>query len=118
MTQHRKHAAETRIAARSGEAELPFASSTIPATIQTSSDPNALLTAGSGGTTVQASRWCGEKDARLLLDRLVNEPEQHEEFMSQIVATLGSIGSEIAAAVRARGRQEYDRMKAEHRHHL
>lgn len=38
----------------------------------------------------------GEKDARLLLDWLVNEPEQHEEFLTQIVATLGYIGSEIA----------------------
>lgn len=37
-----------------------------------------------------------EKDARKLLDWLVNEPEQHEEFLSQIVATLGHIGSEIA----------------------
>ena len=38
----------------------------------------------------------GEKDARLLLDWLVNEPEKHEEFLTQIVATLGHIGSEIA----------------------
>ncbi|QOY93024.1 hypothetical protein IM543_15705 [Massilia sp. UMI-21] len=37
-----------------------------------------------------------EADARLLLDWLVNEPEQHEEFLTQIVATLGYIGSEIA----------------------
>lgn len=38
----------------------------------------------------------GEKDARLLLDWLVNEPEKHEEFLTQIVSTLGYIGSEIA----------------------
>ncbi|WP_436105494.1 hypothetical protein [Massilia sp. LjRoot122] len=38
----------------------------------------------------------GEKDARLLLDWLVQEPQQHEEFLTQIVATLGYIGSEIA----------------------
>ncbi|MFN3791780.1 hypothetical protein [Massilia sp.] len=38
----------------------------------------------------------GEQDARLLLDWLVNEPERHEEFLTQIVATLGHIGSEIA----------------------
>lgn len=37
-----------------------------------------------------------EKDARLLLDWLVNEPGKHEEFLTQIVATLGHIGSEIA----------------------
>ena len=37
-----------------------------------------------------------EKDARLLLDWLVNEPEKHEEFLTQIVSTLGHIGSEIA----------------------
>lgn len=39
----------------------------------------------------------GEADARKLLDWLVNEPEQHVEFLPQIVATLGYIGSEIAA---------------------
>lgn len=38
-----------------------------------------------------------EKDAKLLLDWLVNEPEKHEEFLPQIVATLGYIGSAIAA---------------------
>jgi hypothetical protein len=38
-----------------------------------------------------------EKDARVLLDWLVNEPGKHEEFLPQIVATLGYIGSEIAA---------------------
>lgn len=37
-----------------------------------------------------------EMDARLLLDWLVNEPERHEEFLPQIVATLGYIGSTIA----------------------
>lgn len=37
-----------------------------------------------------------EKDARLLLDWLVNEPEKHEEFLVQVVATLGYIGSAIA----------------------
>ncbi len=42
-----------------------------------------------------ASRYT-EKDARVLLDWLVNEPEKHEEFLVQIVATLGYIGSEIA----------------------
>jgi len=38
-----------------------------------------------------------EKHARLLLDWLVNEPEKHEQFLPQIVATLGYIGSPIAA---------------------
>jgi hypothetical protein len=38
-----------------------------------------------------------EKDAKVLLDWLVNEPGRHEEFLPQIVATLGYIGSEIAA---------------------
>ncbi|KFI08351.1 hypothetical protein [Massilia sp. BSC265] len=42
-----------------------------------------------------ASRYT-EKDARLLLDWLVNEPEKHEEFLTQVVATLGHIGSEVA----------------------
>ncbi len=37
-----------------------------------------------------------EADARLLLDWLVNEPEQHEEFLPEIVTTLCFIGSEIA----------------------
>ncbi|MGG7606142.1 hypothetical protein [Massilia sp. BKSP1R2A-1] len=38
----------------------------------------------------------GEADARKLLDWLVNEPEKHEQYLGQIVATLGYIGSEIA----------------------
>ncbi len=39
----------------------------------------------------------GEADARKLLDWLVGEPERHEKYLPQIVATLGYIGSEIAA---------------------
>ena len=37
-----------------------------------------------------------EQDALILIDWLVNEPEQHAEFLPQIVATLGYIGSELA----------------------
>jgi hypothetical protein len=37
-----------------------------------------------------------EADARLLLEWLVNEPEKHEEFLPEIVTTLGFIGSEAA----------------------
>jgi len=43
-----------------------------------------------------ASRY-GEADALKLLEWLVKEPEQHEEFLAQIVATLGYIGAEVAA---------------------
>jgi hypothetical protein len=37
-----------------------------------------------------------EADAKLLLEWLVNEPEKHEEFLPEIVTTLGFIGSEVA----------------------
>jgi len=37
-----------------------------------------------------------EADARRLLEWLVNEPEKHDEFLPEIVTTLGFIGSEIA----------------------
>jgi hypothetical protein len=37
-----------------------------------------------------------EADAKLLLEWLVNEPEKHEEFLPEIVTTLGFIGSPIA----------------------
>jgi hypothetical protein len=37
-----------------------------------------------------------EEDAKLLLEWLVKEPEKHEEFLPEIVTTLGFIGSEIA----------------------
>lgn len=37
-----------------------------------------------------------EQDAKLLLEWLVNEPEKHEEFLPEIVTTLGFIGSDIA----------------------
>lgn len=42
-----------------------------------------------------ASRYT-EQDARKLLEWLVNEPQRHEDFLPQIVSTLGYIGSEIA----------------------
>jgi len=38
-----------------------------------------------------------EQDAALLLEWLVKEPEQHEEFLPEIVTTLCFIGSESAA---------------------
>lgn len=37
-----------------------------------------------------------EADAKLLVEWLVEEPEKHEEFLPEIVTTLGFIGSEIA----------------------
>ncbi|NNG21948.1 hypothetical protein [Telluria aromaticivorans] len=37
-----------------------------------------------------------EQDAKILLDWLVNEPGQHEEFLPEIVTTLCFIGSELA----------------------
>ncbi|MFC5460294.1 hypothetical protein [Massilia niabensis] len=37
-----------------------------------------------------------EEDARLLVEWLVKEPEKHEEFLPEIVTTLGFIGSEVA----------------------
>jgi hypothetical protein len=37
-----------------------------------------------------------EEDAKRLLEWLVNEPEKHDEFLPEIVTTLGFIGSEIA----------------------
>ncbi len=49
------------------------------------------------GVPYELASQYGEADARKLLDWLVNEPEKHEEFLPQIVATLGYIGSEIAA---------------------
>lgn len=38
-----------------------------------------------------------EQDAKVLLEWLVKEPEQHEEFLPEIVTTLCFIGSEVAA---------------------
>jgi hypothetical protein len=47
------------------------------------------------GIPYQAASQYGEADARLLLEWL-NEPEKHEEFLPEIVTTLGFIGSELA----------------------
>jgi hypothetical protein len=48
------------------------------------------------GIPYQAASQYTEEDAKLLLEWLVNEPEKHEEFLPEIVTTLGFIGSEIA----------------------
>jgi hypothetical protein len=48
------------------------------------------------GIPYQAASQYTEEDARLLLEWLVNEPEKHEEFLPEIVTTLGFIGSEVA----------------------
>ena len=48
------------------------------------------------GVPYELASQYGEADARKLLDWLVNEPEKHEEFLPEIVATLGYIGSAIA----------------------
>jgi hypothetical protein len=47
------------------------------------------------GIPYQAASQYGEADAKLLLEWL-NEPEKHEEFLPEIVTTLGFIGSELA----------------------
>ncbi len=48
------------------------------------------------GVPYQAASQYTEEDARLLLEWLVSEPTQHEEFLPEIVTTLGFIGSELA----------------------
>jgi len=48
------------------------------------------------GVPYELASQYGEADARKLLEWLVNEPARHEEFLPQIVATLGYIGSDIA----------------------
>ena len=48
------------------------------------------------GVPYQAASQYTEEDARLLLEWLVEEPEEHEEFLPEIVTTLCFIGSEIA----------------------
>ncbi|MGJ9418377.1 hypothetical protein ACHAC9_11520 [Massilia sp. CMS3.1] len=48
------------------------------------------------GIPYQAASQYTEEDAKRLLEWLVNEPEKHEEFLPEIVTTLGFIGSEIA----------------------
>lgn len=48
------------------------------------------------GVPYELASQYGEADARKLIDRLVNEPDKHEEFLPQIVASLGYIGSAIA----------------------
>ena len=48
------------------------------------------------GVPYLAASQYTEADAKLLLEWLVKEPEKHEEFLPEIVTTLGFIGSEIA----------------------
>ena len=48
------------------------------------------------GIPYEAASQYTEEDAKRLLEWLVNEPEKHEEFLPEIVTTLGFIGSEIA----------------------
>lgn len=48
------------------------------------------------GIPYEAASQYTEEDAKLLLEWLVNEPEKHEEFLPEIVSTLGFIGSEVA----------------------
>jgi len=48
------------------------------------------------GIPYQAASQYTEEDAKLLLEWLVKEPEKHEEFLPEIVTTLGFIGSEAA----------------------
>jgi hypothetical protein len=48
------------------------------------------------GIPYQAASQYTEEDAKRLLEWLVNEPEKHEEFLPEIVTTLGFIGSELA----------------------
>jgi len=48
------------------------------------------------GIPYQAAAQYTEADAKLLLEWLMNEPEKHDEFLPEIVTTLGFIGSELA----------------------
>jgi hypothetical protein len=48
------------------------------------------------GIPYQVASQYTEEDAKLLLEWLVNEPGQHEEFLPEIVTTLCFIGSEVA----------------------
>lgn len=48
------------------------------------------------GIPYQAASQYTEEDAKQLLDWLVNEPQKHDEFLAEIVTTLGFIGSELA----------------------
>jgi hypothetical protein len=48
------------------------------------------------GIPYEAASQYTEEDAKQLLEWLVNEPEKHEEFLPEIVTTLGFIGSELA----------------------
>ena len=48
------------------------------------------------GIPYQVASQYTQDDAKLLLEWLVNEPEQHEEFLPEIVTTLCFIGSEVA----------------------
>ncbi|MFC5513106.1 hypothetical protein ACFPOU_18555 [Massilia jejuensis] len=50
------------------------------------------------GVPYQAASHYTEEDAKQLLAWLVDEPEQHEEFLPEIVTTLCFIGSEVAVA--------------------
>lgn len=48
------------------------------------------------GVPYQVASQYTEADAKLLLEWLLNEPEQHQEFLPEIVTTLCFIGSEVA----------------------
>ena len=48
------------------------------------------------GIPYEAASQYTEADAKLLVEWLVGEPGQHEEFLPEIVTTLGFIGSELA----------------------
>jgi hypothetical protein len=48
------------------------------------------------GIPYEAASQYTEQDAKRLLEWLVNEPEKHEEFLPEIVTTLGFIGSDVA----------------------
>jgi hypothetical protein len=50
------------------------------------------------GVPYQVASQYTEEDARRLLEWLVEEPEQHEEFLPEIVTTLCFIGSDVAVA--------------------
>ncbi|WP_156648938.1 hypothetical protein [Massilia sp. Leaf139] len=77
----------------------PMASScSLGAAIQPPQDVRAFVSQHwIQGIPYQAASQYTEEDAKLLLEWLVDEPEKHEEFLPEIVTTLGFIGSEIAA---------------------
>jgi hypothetical protein len=80
-----------------GEGTVMASSCSLGAAVQPPKDVREFVSQHwiAGIPYLAASQYT-EEDARLLLEWLVKEPEKHEEFLPEIVTTLGFIGSEIA----------------------